>query len=192
MSILSASRTVRTVFWLVLVAGFSLLSQAATPADFTVEAPASGQKFRLADARGKFVALHFLLKTECPVCLRHTREYARRAGELPDVVQIFLKPDSANDIQAWVGKLGDGAAGQPVIYRDPEASLARQFRIPDGYRFHGESVHYPALVLLDPTGAEVFRHVGKNNGDRFGFEALAAKVAGLRSAVPTAPPRRSE
>jgi hypothetical protein len=38
----------------------------AAPADFTVEAPADGRKFRLAEAKGKYVALHFLLKTECP------------------------------------------------------------------------------------------------------------------------------
>jgi thioredoxin-dependent peroxiredoxin len=37
----------------------------ATPV-FTVESPADGKTFALADAKGKYVALHFLLKTECP------------------------------------------------------------------------------------------------------------------------------
>jgi len=34
-------------------------------------------------------------------------------------------------------------------------------------------------VLIGPDGKEVFRYVGKNNGDRLSFEALAAKVKEL-------------
>ena len=37
--------------------------------------------------------------------------------------------------------------------RDPEAALATLFDSPDGYSFHGQIVHYPALVLIDPQGA---------------------------------------
>ncbi len=186
MKLSSLPRTSRLAACLVSFAWFTLRAFAAAPDDFTVEAPATGQKFRLAGARGKFVALHFLLKTECPVCLRHTRDYAKRGGELPDVVQVFLKPDSADEIKAWTGKLGEDAAKQPVIYRDADAALAKQFQIPDGYEFHGQSVHYPALVLLNPAGKEVFRHVGKNNGDRFGFDLLTAKLAELRGPAPAA------
>lgn len=153
----------------------------AAPADFTVEAPADGKVFTLSAARGKFVALHFLLKTECPYCLKHTRAYALAAGSMPDVVQVFLKPDSVEAIQAWTAKLGRGGeAGAFRIYRDPEARLATQFGIPGGYVFHGETVHYPALVLLDPAGREVFRHVGKNNADRFPVNQFVAKLAELK------------
>lgn len=154
---------------------------AAPPADFTVTAPADGRVFRLADARGRYVALHFLLKTECPICLRHTAAHAKLAATQPDLVNVFLKPDSAEEIKAWTAKLEPGTA--PVIYRDPDARLAKAFAIPDGYAFHGETVHYPALVLLDPAGREVFRHVGKNNGDRYSAEKLAAKVAELKRAA---------
>jgi peroxiredoxin Q/BCP len=156
----------------------------AAPADFTVEAPADGRKFRLAEAKGKYVALHFLLKTECPVCLRHTRDYAQRGETLQDVVQVFLKPDSADEIKSWTDKLGEPAGKGVTIYRDADAGLAKAFAIPDGYAFHGQTVHFPALVLLNPAGQEVFRHVGKNNGDRFGFDQLAAKVAELKAAKP--------
>ncbi len=158
------------------------LALAAPPADFTVEAPSDGTKFRLADAKGKFVALHFLLKTECPICLRHTRDYAKKAASQPDLVQVFLKPDSAEDIKGWSAQLGDETVKQLTIYRDADASLAKAFKIPDGYHFHGEVVHFPALVLLDPAGKEVFRYVGKDNTDRFGFEQLAAKLAELKKA----------
>lgn len=160
---------------------FALAAAAAPPADFTVTAPAGGKVFRLSDARGNYVALHFLLKTECPVCLRHTGEYGKPAATPADVVQVFLKPDSAEEIKAWSAKLAPGAA--PVIYRDPDAELAKAFAIPDGYAFHGETVHYPALVLLDPAGKEVFRYVGRNNADRYGAEKLTAKIAELKQAA---------
>lgn len=175
------------------LAAFGALRLFAAPADFTVESPNSGQQFHLADAKGKYVAVHFLLKTECPVCLRHTRDFAKRGAEMPDVVQVFLKPDTAAEIKSWTDKLGEPADKSVTIYRDPEAALAKAYLIPDGYMFHGQKVHFPALVLLDPTGREVFRHVGKNNGDRFGFDQLTAKVAELKkpadrsTPVPRAP-----
>lgn len=158
------------------------LALAAPPTDFAVEAPADGTKFHLTDAKGKYVAVHFLLKTECPICLRHTRDYAKRAASQPDMVQVFLKPDSAEDIKAWTAHLGDETVKHITIYRDADASLAKAFKIPDGYHFHGEVVHFPALVLLDPAGKEVFRHIGKNNTDRFGFEQLVVKVTELKKA----------
>ncbi len=166
---------------LVLLSGGGALAE--NPADFTVESPVSGAKFRLSDGRGKYVAIHFLLKTECPFCLRHTREYAKKMATRPDLVQIFLKPDSAEAIREWSARLGEEAGKQVTLYRDADAALAKAFGIPHGYRFHGEVVHFPALILLDPAGREVFRYVGKNNTDRFGFESLTAKIDELKKAA---------
>lgn len=174
-----SSRLARLLAYTFLTA---LVAFAAPPTDFTVESPVDGSKFRLADAKGKYVALHFLLKTECPVCLRHTRAYAKNAGTQPDLVQVFLKPDSVEEIRKWSAHLGEEATQGVALYRDAEAALAKAFGIPDGYRFHGEVVHYPALVLLDPAGKEVFRHVGKDNTDRLSFEQLVAKLAELKQA----------
>jgi peroxiredoxin Q/BCP len=153
---------------------------AENPEDFTVRSATGNSTFSLQDARGKFVALHFLLKTECPHCLRHTRDYLTKAPTLPGVVQVFLKPDTDKEIEAWASKLPAEDLAKHPIYRDPNAKLAEAFGIPDGYAFHGQEVHYPATVLLGPDGKEVFRYVGKNNGDRLSFEALAAKVEELK------------
>ena len=139
------------------------------PADFTVPSPIDDRKFTLSEARGRWVVLHFLLKTECPVCLRHTRDHQRRASETPDVVHVFLKPDSAEEIRKWSESLKDQKL---PLYRDADAALAKAYGIPDGYAFHGQVVHYPALLLLDPDGKEVFRYVGKNNGDRVSVDRL--------------------
>jgi peroxiredoxin Q/BCP len=179
-SMLSGSIFRMSFLAVAVLIGCGTRSFAVPPADFTVESPAQGVKFQLSKAKGKVVALHFLLKTECPICLRHTHAYARLAEQQPDVVHVFLKPDSAEEIKAWTSHLSqDELKELPVIYRDPDAALAKAYRIPDGYRFHGEVVHFPALVVLDATGAELFRYVGKNNGDRLSpadFEARLAKA----------------
>jgi thioredoxin-dependent peroxiredoxin len=153
----------------------------AASADFTVQSPADGKTFKLSEAKGKYVALHFLLKTECPFCLKHTRDYAKKAVATPDVFHVFLKPDSADEIKGWGSKASRGDDFPDVtIYRDSDANLAKQFGIPGGYQFHGQTVHYPALVLLDPSGIEVFRYVGKSNVDRFSYEKFALKLAELK------------
>lgn len=150
----------------------------ANPDEFTVRGVTGTNVFKLSGARGKFVALHFLLKTECPLCLRHTRDYAKKSAGDTNIVHVFLKPDSDEEIKRWAGKLGEDAAG-PVIYRDPEARLARDYNIPDGYKFHGQTVHFPALVLLDGKGKEVFRYEGRSNADRFSYERLSTKLKEL-------------
>lgn len=160
---------------------------AEAPQDFTLQ-PATGTKpFKLSEARGKFVALHFLLKTECPYCLRHTHTYATNAAKDPRVIHLFIKPDTEAEIQRWASRL-DPSTPPLAIYRDPDAQLAKSFDIPDGYRFHGQVVHYPALVLLDPKGKEVFRHIGKSNADRYPYEKFTAKLEELAaSAKPGGP-----
>ncbi len=141
--------------------------QAENPSDFTVPSALDDSKFQLSKNRGKSVVLHFLLKTECPYCLRYTHEYAKLAANSTDVVHVFLKPDSAADIKQWASHLDKADLKDlPNIYRDADAKLAKQYKVPNGYKFHGQSVHFPALIALDRQGKEMFRHVGKSNSDR--------------------------
>ena len=147
---------------------FSVLpALAEIPKDFTVKSATNDSTFQLSKHRGQIVAIHFLLKTECPFCIRYTHEFAVLAEKQPEVVHLFLKPDSDAEIKAWAGKLDKSDLAElPPIYRDPDAMLAKQFGIPDGYKFHGQTVHYPAVVVLDVQGQELFRYVGKSNSDR--------------------------
>ncbi|MDB5343641.1 MAG: Redoxin domain protein [Schlesneria sp.] len=148
------------------------------PSDFMVESPTHGTNFALSGQKGKVIALHFLLKTECPFCLKLTNDYARLGASEPDVVHLFLKPDSADEIKVWAGKISqEGLKSPPVIYRDPDARLAKEYGIPGGYEFHGSITHYPALVLLDGSGQEVFRYVGKNNSDRMKPDDFITRLA---------------
>lgn len=163
-----------------LLLAFASMAQVGrcNPADFTVQSVTGTNAFKLSDSKGKFVALHFLLKTECPYCLRHTHEYVTKSTGDARVVHVFLKPDTDAEIKEWASKMGEDS-GKVTIYRDPDAALAKAFNIPDGYKFHGQSVHFPALVLLDTKGKEVFRYVGKSNADRMSYDKFSAKLEEL-------------
>jgi thioredoxin-dependent peroxiredoxin len=156
-------------------------AQAENPSNFKVQSALDDSTFELSKHKGKIVVLHFLLKTECPVCLSYTHDYAALAESNPDVVHVFLKPDSEDDIKAWAESLDEkGLRSLPTIYRDVNAKLADKFNIPDGYKFHGQTVHYPALIILDEEGKERFRYVGKSNADRLPTTAFEAKLAELK------------
>jgi len=174
---------VAKAFLLGLLALAATSASAAGPEEFILEPINGTDKFVLSEQRGRFVALHFLLKTECPVCIRTTRDYTVKAAGVAGVAHVFIKPDGAAEIQTWIGKLGPDA---PTIYRDPEATLAKEFDIPFGYQFHGETVHFPAAILLNAEGKEVFRYVGKNNGDRLAFDRFVDEVNKARGTAPLA------
>ncbi len=159
-----------------LVVGASAFG--SNPVDFSLKSATGGSSFQLSEHKGKAVALHFLLKTECPYCMKHTRAYAALAATMPDVIHVFIKPDAESDIKKWAGKLpNEELKAQPTIYQDDDAKLADKFGIPGGYKFHGQSVHYPALILLGGDGTELFRYVGKSNADRMSVEDFTAMLA---------------
>lgn len=157
---------------------------AETVSDFTIQSPTHGTSFTLSEARGKIVVLHFLLKTECPYCLRYTQTYARKSKDAKNIVHIFLKPDGDYEIKAWAEHLDQESLEQaPTIYRDVDAKLAKMFKIPDGYFFHGQKVHYPAMVVLDGSGKELFRYIGKDNSDRLSYEDFERKLDSSKANV---------
>ncbi|MCF8452174.1 MAG: peroxiredoxin family protein [Pedobacter sp.] len=163
-----------TLFIFLLCLSRPLMAQ--FPGNIKLQSATDNRQFNLAKEKGKFVALHFLLKTECPYCIRHTQEYFSKAKTLKNVVQVFIKPDTELEIRAWSGKLAAKDLKNFPIYRDPDAKLAKQLGIPDGYKFHNQIVHYPATVLFGPDGKELYRYVGKNNSDRLSFDQLVLKV----------------
>jgi peroxiredoxin Q/BCP len=157
---------------------FGINAQAQKVENFTLNSITDKSTFSLNKAKGEYVVLHFLLKTECPYCIRHTNEYFEKANTLPNVTQIFIKPDNEEEIKEWASKLT--SKNVSPIYQDKDAKLADQFNIPNGYQFHGQVVHYPALIIINKKGEEVFRYIGKNNSDRFSFDKLKMKIEELR------------
>ncbi len=162
-----------------ILTSFLYTGFAQNPMDFELHSVTDNSHFVLSEARGKYVALHFLLKTECPLCLRHTQDYIHKADNLPDVINVFIKPDTDEEIREWAKYFSADELSRFPIYQDADAKLAKSFNIPGGYFFHNQDVNYPALVLLGHDGKEVFRYIGKNNSDRFSFEKLENKMAEL-------------
>ena len=155
--------------------------QADNPENFKVKSATDDSTFELSEHKGKTVVVHFLLKTECPICMRYTHDYAALAEKSSDVVHVFLKPDSEDDIKAWTEGLDKrGLDELPKIYRDEDAKIADEYKIPNGYKFHGQTVHYPALIILNGKGKEQFRYVGKSNSDRLSVKDFEAKLAELK------------
>ena len=147
--------------------------------NFTLHSVTDSSSLTLTSLKGKFVALHFLLKTECPFCIRFTNEYNEKSASLLNVTQVFIKPDGEKEIREWMGKLKNDSSLKIQIYQDLDGKLADEFNVPSGYFFHGQMVHYPALILLNEAGKEVFRYIGKNNSDRFSFDKLELKMKEL-------------
>ncbi len=160
---------------------FSFASKAQKLENFSLKSVTNKDIFTLSKANGKFVALHFLLKTECPYCIRHTNEYFERSASLPNVIQVFIKPDSEDEIKAWASKLSSDNSNVFPIYQDLNSELAKKLKIPYGYQFHGQVVHFPAMILVNKNGEEIFRYIGKNNSDRFSFDNLKLKIEALNN-----------
>jgi peroxiredoxin Q/BCP len=158
---------------------FGLTAQAQKIENFKLSSVTDKSTFTLKKAKGKYVVLHFLLKTECPYCIRHTNEYFEKSGSLPNVIQVFIKPDNEQEIKEWAKKIKSNNSNLYPIYQDRNAQLADRLNIPSGYQFHGQIVHYPALIIINKKGEEVFRYVGKNNSDRFSFDKLKMKLEEL-------------
>jgi peroxiredoxin Q/BCP len=153
---------------------------ARTKVDFTIRSVQTGSEFTLSKNKGKIVVLHFLLKTECPYCLRHTHDFALLAQEEKGVIHLFVKPDSKEDILKWTEKLNrEDLKELPEIYQDENANLADLYQIPNGYKFHNQVVHFPALIILDKKGKEIYRYIGKNNSDRLSVGDYKVKMKEL-------------
>lgn len=144
--------------------------------DISLKSASGDREFRLSQARGRYVALHFLMQTECPYCTEHVRDYAKNAAAVAGVEHLFIKPDPVEEVRAWAEKLQDPTTSM-AIYHDADARLAASLGVPDGYAFHGQTVLYPALIVFGPDGTEAFRYVGRDNQDRLPFEKFAARMA---------------
>lgn len=165
--------------FLIIILLFVINSQAQKVDNFTLKSVTDNSTFSLKKAKGNFVVLHFLLKTECPYCIRHTSEYFEKSTTLSNVIQVFIKPDNEAEIKEWAKKIKSNNSFP--IYQDIDAKLADHLNIPNGYQFHGQVVHYPALIILNRKGEEVFRYIGKNNSDRYSFDKLKVKIDELNN-----------
>lgn len=143
---------------------------------FTLPAISGGDDFDLSEtlAGGEWVALHFLLKTDCPLCLTYTMRFHDARESFPGVRHVFIKPDDERIAKRWVNTARVFAKDLPTIHRDPDAALAKQLNVRFGHPFHGEITHYPCLVLIAPDGRERWRYTGSSTFERATLKQFTA------------------
>ena len=81
-------------FAVLLVISLAVQVSRANPNDFVVRSATGTNIFKLSEAKGKFGALHFLLKTECPCCIRHTHDYVKKSADDSRGVHVLPIPDT--------------------------------------------------------------------------------------------------
>lgn len=129
--------------------------------------------FSIADAKGKYLALHFLTKTDTPECTAFVRDTLRAAPTVAGVLHIFIKPDSEGEVKNWAAQFNDDAS---AIFLDPDSALAKDLKVPDGLSINGTSSTYPATIVFSPAGTELFRYEGKAHHDHITFEAFTRQL----------------
>jgi peroxiredoxin/YHS domain-containing protein len=123
--------------------------------------------FSLADSKGKYLALHFLTKTDTPECTKFVQDFLRAAPTVAGVMHVFIKPDSEGEVKAWSAQFNDDAAS---IFLDPDGALAQDLNVPTGLSINGTTSTYPATIVFDMDGKELFRYEGKAHHDHLTFD----------------------
>lgn len=156
-------------------------AQAAPVPDFIAKQSGGSEiRFKLADHRGSWVLLDFLLPGDSAVEREHYADYEKGLDRLVfghNLKPVLFKPDADSAIADWWAGL---PSNRLPVFRDPEGKLSRALKIPYGNKVGEEITLYPALVLLDPEGNEAWRKVGKSSEDRIGVEALLKEVERIR------------
>lgn len=122
--------------------------------------------FQLSAHKGSWVLLDFLLPVEDATEAAHYAAIESEASRLlyeHGILPVFFKPNDSEATAKWWNSL---ASHSVPIFRDPDGKLASALGIPKGVFLMEGPAHYPAVILVDPDGNEVWRATGKNAGDR--------------------------
>jgi FKBP-type peptidyl-prolyl cis-trans isomerase len=132
--------------------------------------------FQLSAHRGTWVLLDFLLPVEDATEAAHYTAIESKSAQLlyeHNILPVFLKPNETEATAKWWGSLPTHSL---PIFRDPDGKLASALGIPKGVFLMAGPAHYPAAILIDPDGNEVWRKTGKKAADRVDLETLRAEI----------------
>ena len=177
-----ASDAQRDAFLGLREADFGSPRLGAPAADFVLD-DSLGRRWRLADARGRWLVLVWIFADWCPVCHREFAELmaAREAFEAAGVAVATIE---AHD--AWRARLMVGREIQPTLWgsrewfaeayteriwwphlSDPAGAVAARYgATPLTFAVHAEFVNRPTTVIVDPGGVVRFAYAGTFWGDR--------------------------
>lgn len=149
---------------------------AAAPKDFVLPSVPEGEDFRLESARGRVVALHFLVQGDQQPSANFVRTLVARMRDMAGVEHVFIRDESLRRVEVWRQGL---MAEPPVVHRDEGGALAQAYGVPEGLRTGTVTVRYPATILLGFDGLERFRYVGEGADDYVPMELLLEEIERL-------------
>lgn len=158
---------------MIALASPSAFAQQPTAPALTLTAITDHHTFSLADGKGKFLALHFLTKTDTPECTNFVHDFLRAAPTVAGVTHVFIKPDSEGEVKAWSAQFNDDARS---IFLDPNSALAQDLKVPTGLTINGTSSTFPATIVFDIAGKELFRYEGTAHHDHLTFDAFKRQL----------------
>lgn len=161
----------RIVLMAVTVSAICPTMMYSAPVDFEVRA--GDDKFRLSETRGKCVAIQFLPPDNCAGCLDYVNASMQRRDELAGFLHVFLMPATEEIVSSFRSSFRRDESETPPIYADADGDVAARFGIP---RADNTSPPVPVTILIDPNGAEVYRHIGAHVMDLPSIDKLYAQV----------------
>jgi YHS domain-containing protein len=133
---------------------------------------ADGRALSIDEAKGHYLALHFVGACSSPAGTAFVRETIRNAPSVAGVAHAFISAEPAERVRAWVEPLGDDAS---MVYIDKDGALGADLGLRAGPSAGDAPV--PATVVFDPDGKELFRVVGTGPDDYLPFDRFARQLA---------------
>jgi peroxiredoxin len=159
----------------------SLLRLGDLAPDFTLRT-AGGQPLRLADLRGRAVALFFFRGTWCGTCrglMDQIRDHYADYQRL-DAHVLGVTTQNADGLADYMRR---AAIPFPIVL-DPDRAVIRRYGVYNLLSFEGVNLPHNAVFLLDPAGVIRFVHVSRRSTDMPEeplVRAALAEIAGMRN-----------
>jgi len=165
---------------ILVVLAFACIGPTPTMAQPTLSAPSlvaavDGRSFAIADARGRYLAIHFLTEIQATESSEFVKRFVRSAPTVAGVRHIFVARGDPANIRAWAAQFKENA---PLVYIDSDGAMARALSITSDSAAVTTS-GLPSTVVFDQQGKELFRHTGTSAHDHLSFDAFARRMTQL-------------
>lgn len=146
----------------------------------TIAAAVDNKPFTISNAKGRYLALHYMQIPPSDESAAQVLEFTRRSSEVAGVVHAFVVRSGAADARDWATRC---RSAESLVYYDADGQLANELmanRSPSS-----ETTSPPArfTIVFDPDGKELLRIV-PGSGEVFpSFDAFAAHYA-TKAALP--------
>ncbi len=145
-----------------LLCGLCLMS---TPVSaFSVSTPDESVTFTPSEHAGKTIVVWVVADAKAAGAASALKETLAKGSTLAGVEYLFVVEGDAAAASALAASV-PGSESQ--VFADPEGVVAQEYNLETGKS---------AIVVLDASGAEIYRHEGRDGGDVLSFASVASQV----------------